>query len=344
MIRGYKEQDESQINQLFKEVFHKERSLEEWSWKFKDNPSSKMLISLYEDEDKIGGHVSILPIKVKAGEEEMDFGMRADTMVSPTKQGKGIYKKLTNEIVTKCKKENIPFLFGFPAPKAKELFQKYTGAKELSYIPRLVFVNNPAKLLMAKLPILKSFGPVLKFINPLMKKQIAPSNAQVKLVEVSEVDQRFDLLWEKAKHQFPILVKRDSTYLKWRYVNHPTRTYKIMGFMEGDDLEGFIVMQEQEKVVNGVKLRLGYIVDIFAVADKIVWETLILEALRTMSDSDMVSTWSLEHVPLFSYLKELGFAHKDSPMPLVGISLEDKFNYGYEIEKWFITPGDVDSF
>ncbi|KHF39598.1 GNAT family N-acetyltransferase [Halalkalibacter okhensis] len=344
MIRNYKSNDEKGINELFKEVFGKERSEKEWHWKFRKNPINKEIISVYEDNNKICGHVSVMPVKVQVGTEEKLFGMRADAMISPSSRGKGIYKDIVHHVVKSSKEEDVDFLYGFPAPKAKELFQKYTGAKELCYVPRLIYVNNPVKLAMTKLPASINKLPLVQSVGNVLRRRKALLKESPNLVPIKQADDRFDDLWERAKGQYPIMLKRDRAYVNWRYFENPTNKYSIIGYVDGGILKGYAVTAIQEKQINGVHLNLGYVVDIFAVDENEVWLKLIETSLRNLSNSDMISTWALKHTRLYSQLKGCGFIHKDSPMPFVGVSLQEGNNKANEIENWFITPGDVDSF
>ena len=40
IIRRYKEGEEKEINDLFNQIFNEKRPIEEWYWKFRDNPLS----------------------------------------------------------------------------------------------------------------------------------------------------------------------------------------------------------------------------------------------------------------------------------------------------------------
>ena len=61
-IRNYKGGDELKIVELFEKVFNQKLSLDQWNWRFAQNPVDNHLISLMWDTDKLVGHYAVSPI------------------------------------------------------------------------------------------------------------------------------------------------------------------------------------------------------------------------------------------------------------------------------------------
>ena len=128
-------------------MFGKERSMEEWNWKFHQYLVEKQNILLFEEDNEILGHLASLPLITKYFEEELLVGERVDAMVSPKARGKNIYKKLVTSMVDACAEKDIKLLYGYPAPQAKEIFIRHTGAQEIAKVPELVYINNLPKVM-----------------------------------------------------------------------------------------------------------------------------------------------------------------------------------------------------
>lgn len=84
IIRRLKEGDEKEINDLFNQIFNEQRSIEEWYWKFRDNPLGYLnLTSVAESGGKILGQYSNLPYFFKYRDMILKFGMVVDNFVHP---------------------------------------------------------------------------------------------------------------------------------------------------------------------------------------------------------------------------------------------------------------------
>ncbi|SFK17711.1 Acetyltransferase (GNAT) domain-containing protein [Halobacillus dabanensis] len=336
-VRPYKPGDEVQIQLLFKKTFGNDRPLKTWTWKFKENPKQDSpFILVYEDNNKILGHISLWITEAYINGNVTKIGLRADTMVDPQARGKGIYKKLNDTLLEKAKLEGIDYLYGFPAPKAKELFQKYTGAHHMTDMPRWLSVRHPMALLSSK------FSP-LRILKPLDKMYANFKKVKVKdhpyvFREVTECDHNFDELASETKFNSKAMVVRDAAYLNWRYHNHPEKTYRMFGLYDGDKLKGYVVTNKVEGSFTN-----GFIVD-WLTSDAELWPILLDYAMQDLYEADIIQTWCLTHSGPVHSLKKAGFIHKDSPMPLVGKEINSEWVELKDPQKWFITPGDVDSF
>lgn len=349
MIRSYKEGDEQKIEALFEEVFQKQRSPKEWQWKFIENPTNQQLITVFEENEEVVGHVSVLPHKAKWFDEEITFGARSDTMVSGRHRGKKIYQKITEQLLDDCRQQSVGYLYGFPAPDAKRLFIRYTNADEITYVPRIVLFRKPASILTKKLPILKLAKPLVAVGEMIYNKgwKLDVQTA-ANFQKITHCDAKFDELWETAKTLSPIMIKRDAAFLNWRYHEHPEKNYDMYGYYENNELKGYVVTSKDEKSMGrNQTLTLGTIVDIFAVDNEKIWNALVTKAVMTLDDAEVIQTWALKHTKLFKLLRQKRFFHKDSPMPLVGKVVDKRLlnnKAAADSENWFITPGDVDSF
>ncbi|WP_453993394.1 GNAT family N-acetyltransferase [Bacillus nitroreducens] len=187
MIRLYQPHDEIGINHLFKAVFKKERSLDEWEWKFKVLGNGDPIIVVYEENGEIVGHAACIVF-------DQNIAERVDIMVHPAHQGKGIYKQIVLRMVEELEKRNIQNVYGFPAEIAKAAFLKYGKAIDL---------GNIALMLSPKL-------------FPSRKHNWLPIK-EANLEKLATYDTPLE----------EIHVKRSSEFLKQRFALHPTRNYYV---------------------------------------------------------------------------------------------------------------------
>ncbi|WP_106496122.1 GNAT family N-acetyltransferase [Lentibacillus sp. Marseille-P4043] len=346
-IRYYKTGDEGQIQELFKKVFNKERTLEHWEWKYIKNPQSlNPFILVYEEDQKIIGHIALWVANAYMEGKATKVALRVDTMVDPEARGKGIYRKLNEAMLAEAKESGISLLYGFPAPKAKELLLNTTNANYVEDISRYMLILDPGAIaanMYSFLSPIKSVGRVFKRLKQRkLKKTSLPVGWKVEAVE--HCDQRFDQLAEKVKTIKPIMLKRDADYLNWRYLNHPENNYTILALTNNDELQGYVTVNKRKRDFKNGQAMIGFIIDYLAVEDKAVWEILLYSALTELQDVDMIQAWGFPGNIGTESLLHFGFKEKDKPMPLIVHELENNRNRYKNNHDWWLTQGDVDSF
>ncbi|WP_337017439.1 GNAT family N-acetyltransferase [Oceanobacillus massiliensis] len=345
-IRFYQPGDELKISELFQKVFHKEQSEKVWEWKYLKNPTeSNPWVLVYEEDGHILGHISLWVHTAFVNGETSKIASRVDTMVDPDARGKGIYKKLNQRMLMEAKKSNIIYLYGFPAPKAKELLLRFTDGHYIADISRYMKILNPSKVISSRIPFFPTVPAMDKAYLKWMLKKVEPESLNgLVMSEVDYCDEDFDQLAERLNQITPVIVKRDSDYLNWRYINHPVNNYTILAARLNDKLVGFIVVKmEKRNLSNGRILEIGYIIDYIGESEDVLIG-LGKYAMQYLKNTDMIQAWSLSNHKSDKLLKQLGFKVKDKPMPLVVHQVgENTTDYRKESD-WWLLQGDVDSF
>lgn len=336
-VRRYHKGDEDQIQALFAKTFNHKRPLASWEWKFIKNPKQEQpFILVYEEENQLLGHISLWVTDAYLNGKQKRVGLRVDTMVDPEARGKGIYKKLNDSLIEEAKLDGIDYLYGFPAPKAKELFLRYTGASHLTDMPRWMLIQKPLSLLASKFSPLSILKPMDRLIGKFRSTNLNTKGYEIK--NIHRCDEAFDHLAERSKSIAQGLVVRDAAYLNYRYFDHPEHHYTMIGVYKDGLLRGYVVTRQQSGSFNN-----GMLVDWLAEDEKL-WPVLLAAARKELKEVDVIQSWALLHSEAATTLKKEGFLHKDSPMPLVGKAIDPAFTTMDHADQWFITPGDVDSY
>ncbi|WP_163539693.1 GNAT family N-acetyltransferase [Gracilibacillus sp. YIM 98692] len=342
-VRPYIQGDEHQIIALFEKVFGHKISLDEWKWKFLQTPNdSNPFILLYEENDQILGHISLWVQDAFIDKKKTKIGTRVDTMVDPDARGKGIYKQLNQALLPYAEEEGIELLYGFPAETAKKLFIRYTNAQHIVDVPRLMYILRPVEAMTKKFSFLKWF----KLLDqPIAAFRLRPFKQHHDgIQEITRCDERFDALQENGKAHFEVKLNRHKDYLNWRYFDHPERNYQMLAYIDNDEVKGYMVYRITEPDANG--FCNGMLIDMDVADwdnDKVI-QALIETAVTRMKKATVIQAWALSHMPTYHRLKKYGFIHKDSPMPMVAKETTADPIYTKDIEKWYITNGDLDSF
>lgn len=250
-IRFYRSGDESQINRLFEAVFHINRSIEEWRWKFQDNPLGKSVIIVGELDNKIVAHSAAIPIAVKIGDEILICYQSLDSMSDPATYKKFIFPRVFKRMQEEAKNMQQIY-FGLTNKKAHALLT----SKRL----RVMDIGK-IDIFSAKLSAIFSSFPGIK-------------QCEFNLTEVNEFDDRFTYLWGDLSSAYKIAVIREREYLNWRYVGKPNNNYNIFA-SENNGIKGYIVL----KIFESNGLKIGSIIDLFVSRDPMVCSNILGNAL-----------------------------------------------------------------
>ncbi len=224
-IRLYKQGDEIGITRLFKEVFGRDMSLEEWRWKYTGRGSGKVYSAVAVSEsDGIVAHYGGMPHRMIYQGRKI-YGLAiGDVMVHSRYRGFKLFREVASLVPEEAVKDGIILGYGFPNERALRL---------------------PEKLgLYEKIEDVCEANKEARFWN-------APTRYVYKLLPLSYEDGRIDTLWEREKNNHGLSVVRDRDYLRWRYERHPFFTYELWGLRKrwSSRLCGFAVLRREDERV-----------------------------------------------------------------------------------------------
>ncbi|MDN7244714.1 GNAT family N-acetyltransferase [Planococcus shenhongbingii] len=336
MIRLFQQGDAEQINSLYQRVFGKTRSIAEWEWKFQRLSSPPAIIIVAEEEGEIVGHAACLKIEACYRGKTLLLAERVDIMVDPAFQGRGIYKKIVARMLEECESQNIDIVYGFPAPKAKDIFLSAAKADDLGNVPRFLAVNKPGTLISTKKEQLSFLKEPADKLYSVLRRKKTPYH----LRELGPADlQLVDELYERYAGSYPLHAKRGSDYVKRRYLDHPERDYRVYALSATQEDYGYVVLHK-ETAADGITFET--IVDLWGPSDSHQL-SIMLRAIRSHSQADAMNVWAVKDSARYEALKKAGFFHINSPMPFVIKTFNSQVEAG-KMAGWHLSQSDVDSY
>ena len=166
-----------------------------WRWKHIDNPFGKSPVLLAFDNEKLIGVRAFMRWEWVMGNEVLKAVRAVDTATHPDYQGKGIFSKLTLQLVEQCEKEGLHFIFNSPNK-----------------------ISKPGYLKMGW----ETLGRMKLFIKPILSL-----NGKNKMVDLLKLDERrIESLHTDESNR--IITKPTHSFLKWRYESNPNVKYNII--------------------------------------------------------------------------------------------------------------------
>ena len=156
----------------------------------------------------------------------------------------------------------------------------------------------------------------------------------LRIEEVTRFDSSFDELTRRTMAWRGFWCPHDAEFLNWRYFAHPTRSYRALAALDGDDPAGYCVLRTQGRTA----LLMEFAAPEAGAAPRLLLEH-ALEAARAAGCRRLAfySPPGWRHWPLF---RASGLAERDSARCLT--VHETDAPDAYRIESWQILPGDCD--
>ncbi|MCF8120603.1 MAG: GNAT family N-acetyltransferase [Deltaproteobacteria bacterium] len=236
-IRSYETGDEHHIVPMFNEIFGENRNLDHWYWKFRDNPfGSHQVCMAFSPDGKMVSHYAGFPVPICA---EMSHGRTlnftvpqiGDTMTHPSVRriglGKtGILARTAHYYYARFCEGLVPFGYGPNTANMRKLGERYLGYTYLDPIP--YWVLN------------LSFTRVRR--PGLLSRMVKGYTVQ----EVYTVDEEWNTLFDRLCPLYKFLIKRDATYIKWRYLDCPDHIHRVFALRKRGELVGWSVFSVKD--------------------------------------------------------------------------------------------------
>lgn len=338
---------EARLSELHRDGYGVERNKEYWEWKYVRNPAGRDLMFLGVTENKVVGHVGTIPIRMKVGQKCILASQTVDIVVLPEYQKGTPFFRLEKLAREECKRNAIGFNFGFSVKRTYRVSTKTLGFRGVCPITKLVKIFDPTLFLQKRIqmkPLCTFLGSMVRHSRKVQYGRRVNVPPEYDMIEVERFDNTFDEFWQHGAQKYDIMVKRDSTYLNWRYADNPSEHYTIFALERsgGGSLRGFIVLSCRQNQV-----KRGHIVDVLTAKDDDSAVTLLLEkalAYFIRDNVHIVSCWALEHTVLFRTLRKMGFFMRQTPHNLIVRSFIPDIPNEYltQRKKWYVTMGDSD--
>jgi N-acetylglutamate synthase-like GNAT family acetyltransferase len=134
-----------------------------WRWKHIENPFGISPVLVGIEQDEIIGVRAFMRWRWESGSEVLHAVRAVDTATHPKYQGKGIFKKLTLELVNQCEAAGIHFIYNTPNANSKPGYLKMgwtTLGRMKIYVRPLLYAKTKAEDFDAQYAINKMFRTI----------------------------------------------------------------------------------------------------------------------------------------------------------------------------------------
>ena len=309
--RSFQPEDIKPILDLFKKTFESEINENFWRWRFRENPFDQTLIELAWSGDILAAQYAVCPIPMQIQGEVCITALSMHTMTHPDFRNQGLFPSLAKRIYDRMTEKGYKMVWGFPNERSHRGFIRNLKWVDIYEIP------------------------IFKLHLHLSRKDIKISS---QIVEIEKFDSRFDELWQMVRFEHEIWSPRNSLFLDWRFRKNPQHEHHLLGFVNDDNLLGYLVYKNFE---NGVD-----IMDILTVPEPQVGLELVLALIDHCRRKDLstINMWLPVRNALHLELEKLGFDNT-APITYLGCCVFNPLPGGVDathIKNWHVCMCDSD--
>jgi len=320
-LRPYREGDETEINRVFNEVFHKERLLEEWRWKFQGTGGTPPIVLGLIDGDICTQYAGIAE-KFNWENREIDAVQIVDVFSTKKARSfarKGAWVRTVEEFFSRFGAGGeYPLLYGFPGKRALRLGVLQLGYDALPPQPVTQFERIPHK-------------------PPFRPRRLA---YRARLLDAADRD-LLDEFWMRVRDFYPFSVIRNGQRMQRRFFSRPGNPYHVFGFFPRFSRKpvGWAVFRISDDVCRWVDLVWDH--DVPGVLELM---SLLGHRLARQSGCSREEIWLNGDPEALEFLLERGFSpvEKELPIAFVARSFDPSLDVERLAGRIHLTMSDTD--
>ena len=345
-IAGYSPQLEPLVYRFQEEAWPARRRdwiAPRWNWMFVESARRLGLeprVWLYRENGRIAGHNGAIAVRVKIGEAERDTAWLVDTMVLEAYRSQAVGSRLMVRA-----HEDLPFALSLGQTQQMRDIQLRLGWEHVAPLETAQLLIRPERVLVGKLPPGAATAAALG-LRAANSVRALKGRASLDVRQVDRFGDEHDRLWAAMAPTVTCAVRRDASYLNWKYVTQPGQEFIRLELSAAGRVRGVAVLMVRPPD-SAYRYQRAFIVDIVAPLNDAALLGRIIQASVDAARRAGADAVNCLHIgaPLTAALKRAGFRLRNPERHLLvrAAGLDDDLRGpALSGSAWFVTQGDSD--
>jgi len=326
---------------------------DKFQWLYRESHQPTDTVFTLRANDAVVGSVGLLNRTFRIGERNVRVGLLSDLAVD--REHRSLLPAL--RLVRRAREyalANRAFIYGFPNKHARGLFKRARyrelgsvvryarilrhahyarRGSETDRVPRMVAtaIKNPV--------VARVVGAVADLGRLTMAAgQGARAIAKFRLEWLDAADERFDVLWERARAEYPVVAERTAAFLRWRYPARAGCRLAALVDRGSNDLRAYALVQQDDGDVAHLRDMFGHLGDLGSLVD------LLLPSLYRQR-ARSVSIHYLGNPRVVDVLTSRGFVPRETERTIsigAASALDGQAEFLESVDHWHVTDLDED--
>ncbi|MFI5167237.1 MAG: GNAT family N-acetyltransferase [Thermoanaerobaculales bacterium] len=312
VYRPYQEGDEVAINDGFNRVFSRQRSLEEWRWKFPAEPEGRWIMVAVDERGQVLAHYGATATRMRLGGVLLRGGQPVDVYSLPEVRGTRVFTNCYEEFIARYgNRDGLAVMYGFPGGKHYEM-----GLKQLKYV------------LLRPVP----------YWRRTVRRRWRLARWRFRVSRGFERAAAADL-WRRAAARYPFATLKDESWFERRFTGRSSAAYQHLVVWRGGSVQACAVILARDGVLSLAELAWdGGDVGALAALDA------ELDDLARATACPSVETWLGGDATAEAALASLGWERcpEANDLHMVARCFHDQVDLQTVAERFYLTMGDAD--
>jgi hypothetical protein len=311
-IANYCNGDEVKIIELFEIVFNQKMSIEQWNWRFQENPAGRHFIKLMWDNDILVGHYAVTPIFIQINGREYLTAQSLTTMTHPAYGGKGVFKTLANALYYDLEnKHGLYAVWGFPNTNSHYGFINSLGWNDMGVVHTLSRPNT-----------------------------VIDNDQAISFKEIYSLSSEICDLFQEESFAHTVSVSKSKNYLKWRYESKPSVSYRFFYAKKNGSTNVLVTKLYKQDDYNYIVNICDVVVQDFSILPQMLSEI----SLAYPENISEFTIWQNLHTLAHRQYEKIGFKPVQPITYLGALKMNDVPTEFVDFRNWSFSMGDSDVF
>ena len=315
-----------------------------WRWMFEESARRVGVppqVWLYRDRGRIGGHNGSIPVVAKIGSGLRSTGWLVDTMVLEEYRPRGVGAQLMV-----AAHEGLPFALSLGQTEQMRTIQLRLGWEQVAPLRIGQLLIRPENVFKGKLPAPAALAAGWGVRAASALRDAWAGRSDLVLQEIAQFDERHSELWRLMAGDVTCAVRRDASYLNWKYVAQPGQEFLRWDVVECGTVRGALVCMFREPD-SAYKYRRAFLVDLVAPLGDASFLARLIQSVAGAVASRNADALLCYHTDgrLAQALRSCGFQMREPERYLLvrpgDLSPEER-TAALSPGGWFVTHGDSD--
>ncbi len=297
-----------------------------------------------ERNDKFVGTTVLFPKRLFVEGKPVNVGVAGDFGVARAHRGFGPAGRVTAMTIKYMYESRMAFIYATPNIVSEKVATRH-GAQVIGRIVRMVKVLKTAqylrRFLKVDFPAKVLAFPVDKILELISRDYFYKSGKKYNFEVLSDFDERFDRLWERALKNYPLVGERTRDFLHWRFASCPFKKFTTFALTNKDsgEIAGFITYRFE----NGNLI----IADLFSENTGDILESLLASFLKYQRKhgTEVVTFVYFGNKKVIDVFSKFGFSLRSDNRSIV-VNFDESYSLNPLVSdenSWHFLEGDNDA-
>jgi len=213
-----------------------------WDWQYEDLPTKQSHIYLAKENNSVIGYYHIPTYDMLIKNKKVSIGNIQSVAITKSHRGNDLFQKLA-KFANRDINQHVDLIYTFPNHRSIHTFIKYNDFCRVAMLPLQLRPISVKAFFVKKLNsnfLGSILGSLIEMYSNLRRKGL---NQFDLIKEVNEFNKEIETLFLKFGSRHDIGLKRDTSFLKWRFKNSIEKKYKIVGLCSNSELVAVAVVK-----------------------------------------------------------------------------------------------------